>query len=162
MSSFHPPHDFLILTKRFEEEEEEEEEGGGALKSGVVSPPSLPPLPPLPPFHPSSNCVMASSRRGLGGPFDLRGYPLVLVSGVLADEGAVLVELDLLVAVVHQAVAALPTYKGTHTSTQRREGLEIRNNLVSFMASICVCIGRHKCLCVCACVYVCAWVCACV
>ena len=41
------------------------------------------------------------------------GVPLV--PGVLADEGAVLVELDLHVAVVHQAVVALrPSHDGLH------------------------------------------------
>lgn len=48
-----------------------------------------------------------ASRWGLNGGFDLRGRPLLLPPGVLADKGAVLVELHVLVAVVHQAVAAV-------------------------------------------------------
>lgn len=48
-----------------------------------------------------------ASRWGLNGGFDLRGRPLFLSPGVLADKGAVLVELDVLVAVVHQAVATV-------------------------------------------------------
>lgn len=48
-----------------------------------------------------------ASRWGLNGGFDLRGRPLFLPPGVLADKRAVLVELNVLVAVVHQAVAAV-------------------------------------------------------
>lgn len=50
-----------------------------------------------------------ASRRRLsgGGGFDLHRRPLLLPPGVLADERAVLVELRVLVAVVHQAVAAV-------------------------------------------------------
>lgn len=47
-----------------------------------------------------------SSCRGLNGGFDLSGRPLLLPPGVLADKGAVFVELRVLVAVVHQAVPA--------------------------------------------------------
>lgn len=47
------------------------------------------------------------SRRGLSGGFDLGGRPFLLPPGVLADKRAVLVELGVLVAVVHQAVAAV-------------------------------------------------------
>lgn len=48
-----------------------------------------------------------ASRRGLSGGFDLGGRPFLLPPGVLADKRAVLVELGVLVAVVHQAVAAV-------------------------------------------------------
>lgn len=48
-----------------------------------------------------------ASRWGLNGGFDLRGRPFFLSPGVLADKRAVLVELNVLVAVVHQAVSAV-------------------------------------------------------
>lgn len=48
-----------------------------------------------------------ASRWRLNGGFDLGGRPLFLSPGVLADKRAVLVELNVLVAVVHQAVAAV-------------------------------------------------------
>lgn len=51
-----------------------------------------------------------SSRRGLSGGFDLGGHPLLLSPGVLSDERPVLVELDVLVSVVHQAVPAVPRF----------------------------------------------------
>lgn len=54
--------------------------------------------------------LFRSSRRGLNGCFDLSGHPLLLSSRVLADKGAVLVELSVLVAVVHQAVPAVPSF----------------------------------------------------
>lgn len=53
---------------------------------------------------------LRSSRRGLSGGFDLGGRSLLLSPGVLADKGAVLVELNVLVAVVHQAVPAVPRF----------------------------------------------------
>lgn len=47
------------------------------------------------------------SRWGLNGGFDLRGRPLFLSPGVLSDKRTVLVELNVLIAVVHQAIAAV-------------------------------------------------------
>ena len=51
-----------------------------------------------------------SSRRCLSGGFDLGGHPLLLPARVLADKRAVLVELNVLVAVVHQTVPAVPGF----------------------------------------------------
>lgn len=48
-----------------------------------------------------------ASRWALNGGFDLGGCPLFLSSGVLADKRAVLVELNVPVTVVHQAIAAV-------------------------------------------------------
>lgn len=48
-----------------------------------------------------------ASRWALNGGFDLRGHPLFLSPGILADKRAVLVELNVLVAVVHQTIAAV-------------------------------------------------------
>lgn len=48
-----------------------------------------------------------ASRWGLNAGFDLRGCPLFLSPSVLADKRAVLVELNVLVAVVHQAIATV-------------------------------------------------------
>lgn len=57
-----------------------------------------------------------SSCRGLNSGFDLSGHPLLLSPRILADKGAVLVELNVLVPVVHQAV---PTVPGFDLSAQR-------------------------------------------
>lgn len=54
------------------------------------------------------NAGRRSSRRRLNAGLDLGGRPFLLPPGVLPDEGPVLVELDVLVAVVHQAVPAVP------------------------------------------------------
>lgn len=48
-----------------------------------------------------------ASRWALNGGFNLRGRSLFLSPSVLADKRAVLVELNVLVAVVHQAIAAV-------------------------------------------------------
>lgn len=52
-------------------------------------------------------CSFCSSCWGLNGGFNLGGCSLLFPRPIFADKGAVLVELDILVAVVHQAVPAL-------------------------------------------------------
>lgn len=51
-----------------------------------------------------------SSCWGLNGGFDLSRCSFLLLPRVLADKGAVLVELNILVAIVHQAVTAVPCF----------------------------------------------------
>lgn len=51
--------------------------------------------------------AVEASRWGLNAGFDLRGRPVFLSPGVLADKRAVLVELNTLIAVVHQAIATV-------------------------------------------------------
>lgn len=51
-----------------------------------------------------------SSCRGLNRAFDLSGHPLLLASSILPDKGTILVELHVLIAIVHQAVPAVPSF----------------------------------------------------
>lgn len=55
-------------------------------------------------------CLFCSSCWGLYGGFNLSGRSLLFPRPVFTDKGAVLVELDVLVAVVHQAVPALRSF----------------------------------------------------
>lgn len=52
----------------------------------------------------------------IGGSFDFHGHPFFLASSVLADKGAILVELGVLIPIVHQAV---PTVLCFDLSAQR-------------------------------------------
>lgn len=79
-----------------------------------------------PPLHQSNESVVLRMDDGpfsllsrcalIGGSFDFHGHLLFFATCVLADEGAIFVELDILIPIVHQAV---PTVLCFDLSAQR-------------------------------------------